>query len=506
MSRTRRALHGFITDFGSQIVLTLANFALAPLILKLTSPIQYGFWLTALSILSYVGLVDIGLGLALTQAIAVRSASGDEALNRVISTGFLAFCCAGLILAGIALPIAGFIPRWFSIPQGDALPVIQAYRVAVLASALALPCGVYSGVVNGFQRLATDNLVRSSVTLASLVLTVVLLWLGCGLLALALSTLFSVVVSAILAAYWAKRYFPKLRISLSLANWKDFRGLIGFGGYFQLGRIANTVALNSDSVIISGALGAGAVTPYVFTSKIANLLSFTLASKLPAAVFPAMAQMYAANEHDRMRIALLRLAGYSTRLAVIGATVCALCNHQFVSLWVGENQYGGRTLTAVFCYWVLQDTINRGTASALYATGKLKWWAFSSLAEAMLNLGFSLLLVRNFGLVGVALGTSIGKTFTMAWLIPWQVCRTLRLPIRQYLLQGIATPALLSLPSVAAASGAALLIPETLGWVRLFGIGMLAMLANALLFEGLEFARAPKASVATFRALFKPGL
>jgi len=309
MSRGRRAFLGFASDTLGQLLLTLAGFAMAPLILGHISAALYGFWLTALSILAYLGLIDAGLGLALTRAIAAHAGQvNDSRLNQLISSAFFAFCVAGLIFAGAGLSISAWIPDWFGIPAHDAPAVVRAFRVVVVASALALPCSVFSGITCGFQRMAIDNLTRTGVALAALLLSCVLLFLGWGLMALAASTLFSVLATAMLTGYWALQYHPGLQLRMHLVSRQELRALVSFGGYFQLGRVANTVALNSDSVVISSVLGAQSVTPYVFTSRLATLFSITLASKMPIASLPAMSQMYAARDFPRLQSALIRLS------------------------------------------------------------------------------------------------------------------------------------------------------------------------------------------------------
>lgn len=492
MSRTRRAIFGFATDTGGQVLLTLANFALTPLILKETSQAQYGFWLTALSVLSYLGLMDMGLGVALTRAIAGESRQSNEAkINSQVSTAFFTFCGAGLFFALIGFGFSFFIPEWFGIPSADSPAVLQAFRIVVVAGALALPSSVFSSVLCGFQQMSVDNILRTAVAASALLVSLALLWAGLGVQALAISTLFTVIATGALSGWWALRCFPGLKLRPTLVNKANLRSLLQFGGYFQLGKVANTVALNSDSVVISGIMGAQHVPIYALTSKLATLFSFTLANKLPTAVFAAMSQMFAQREFDALRSTYLRLSVYAMRLAIVGATICALGNRDLVTLWVGGDQYGGAALSAIFCYWVLQDTLSRGTASAIFATGQLRGWAFVCLAEAVLNLGASLVLVKQYGLIGAALGTAIGKTLTSAWLTPLLVCRSINITLRHYSWVGVFQPIIRSLPAVALTVIIYWMLPETATWWKLAVLAIAAVFSNLVVFEGIAIARNP---------------
>jgi O-antigen/teichoic acid export membrane protein len=502
MSRGRRAILGFASDTAGQGLLTLAGLAMAPIILHHVTAELYGFWLTALSIVAYLGLVDVGLGLALTRAIASHADRADaHRLNQLISTAFFAFCLAGLVFSAVGFALSAWIPGWFAIPPQNAQEVIRAFRVVIVASACALPCSIFSGINCGFQQMAADNLSRTAVALLAILVSCLLLYLGWGLMALAASTLFSVLATAGMTARWALRCHPGFQLRLGHFSRKDLKALVSFGGYFQIGRIANTVALNSDSVVISSVLGAHAVTPYVFTSKLATLFSITLASKMPTAAMPALSQMYAIRDYPRLQAAFVRLTGYAVRLAICGATVCALGNRDFVTLWVGSSQYGGLALSAVFCYWVLQDTISRGTAGALYASGELRAWAWICLLEAALNLGFSLFLVRDYGLLGVALGTAIGKTLTTAWLIPILICRSMHLRVGSYLFEGYIKPALRCLFGVLVVVVIFTWQTGEPSWWRLILLGGAVFAVNVAAFEGIQFARDPTAAMAALRGL-----
>jgi hypothetical protein len=59
--------------------------------------------------------------------------------------------------------------------------------------------------------------------------------------------------------------------------------------------------------------------------------------------------------------------------------------------------------------------------------------------EAVANLGLSLVLGRRYGMVGVALGTTVPITINTLFLIPAYVCRISRIDYLEYLRMGIRT-------------------------------------------------------------------
>jgi O-antigen/teichoic acid export membrane protein len=97
-SRAQKALLGFVSDLGGMIALTIITFIAAPIILELTSQTLYGFWVTTISILGYLALTDLGLGMSLTRFVASMAFKGDSKnLNGIINTAFFTFCGIGLV-------------------------------------------------------------------------------------------------------------------------------------------------------------------------------------------------------------------------------------------------------------------------------------------------------------------------------------------------------------------------------------------------------------------------
>jgi len=490
-SRSKQAVMGFVTDFGGQVLLTVANFIAVPFILRFTSSSLYGFWVATLSVLGFLALTDLGLGISLTRLIAGsdRKEEGTGDPGGVVSTAFYAFCVVGLLFLGLGLGMAPYIPGWFKISPGDAGDVVTAYKIAIFSGAISLPLSTFGSILFGFQKMAVGNTIRNVFSVTSVVLLIGLLFLNVGLVALPLSTLFTVVTVGLGNFIYVRKNYPKARVCFPLANKKDLKRLISFGGYFQLGRIANIVTSSTDSMVIAGVLGATHVTPYSVTSKLPVTFNTTVATKVPIAVFPAIAQMYAQGEEGKVRASFLRLAEYSIRFAVIGCAVTLLANQQFVSLWVGPSYFGGVALNLVFTYWVLQSTLIHGIGVVVYAIGDMRNWVFMSIAEAALNLVFSLLLVTPLGLVGVALGTSIGKTLTTGWYTPYWICKKIDLPVHSFLYKGIFRPIVISLPSALSAIVVAYFLSVDLGWLRIIFIGVTAVVVNFISFEGIRLFR-----------------
>ena len=79
----------------------LTSFLLVPLTINYLTPVNYGIWLTLYSIISWFGLLDIGLGNGLRNKFAESIASGDKIAARTyLST---AYAMLGMIMAAACM-------------------------------------------------------------------------------------------------------------------------------------------------------------------------------------------------------------------------------------------------------------------------------------------------------------------------------------------------------------------------------------------------------------------
>jgi O-antigen/teichoic acid export membrane protein len=483
-NRTKKALLGIASDTLGMIALTGVTLLATPLILDLTSETLYGFWIATGSILGYLALADLGIGMSITQLVSSKSPSqGDESLNKIANSGFFLFICLGILFLIFGLSFSGQISTWFGIPLESSSAVTKAYLIAVISGALALPLSAFSLILVGLQQMGLVNVYKTITAVLGIILSLVLLRLNIGLISLPLSTLFVIIANSSISYFYLKKFFPELVISWKFYDKIVVKKLLSFGGFFQLGRIANTVALSTDSILIAVVLGSSLVPIYSFSAKLPILLGVTLASKIPVAIFPAMTNMFANNEYEKLTALFRRLTFFAVRTAFLFGVILYIVNHKFVNLWVGEAFFGGYALNVTLILLAILDTFIRGITSFIYASGDLKKWTLVSMFEAISNLVLSIILINYWGLFGVALATLISKGITTGALTPILICNVLKVPKRSVLVEMILPATYKSLPSwfLAVYLMEGHLFQENLVWMCV--VLVLVVLVNFVMFE-----------------------
>jgi O-antigen/teichoic acid export membrane protein len=484
MSRKKSAFLGFLYDLGGTSVLQIVTFVATPLYLNYTSGEVYGYWLTIGSVLSWLYLSDFGIGMALSRsAITAIEAKDKDLFNELIRGALILFSFTAIIFLIVGICLSGFFINWFNIKPEYLNSFRFTYFVTIAAGALAFPLSVFSASIEAFQKISFNRMVTSGSALLGIAIVLILLHLDFGLVAFSLGMFITVFSGAFVSFFYFRKLCPDFKL-LPLKLTKTVIGkLVKFGGYFQIGKLANIVALNTDNIIIASFLGATLVSSYTFTSKLALLFSVTLISKIPLALFPGISQLVDQKNSEALKKNFISLFRIVMRIGIVSSLFVFIVNEKFISAWVGSDSYAGDLLSFVWIYMIFFDSIIRGVSIFIFSFGDLKGWAIASLAETILNISMSLLLIDKLGLVGVAVGTAISKTITTGIYTPLFLRKKLGLNISEVTRDVVLPTILRSLPGVFVLLIISRINFDVNEWVWMSCIGILTLLGNFLFFE-----------------------
>jgi len=134
--------------------------------------------------------------------------------------------------------------------------------------------------------------------------------------------------------------------------------------------------------------------------------------------------------------------------SILCGSVAIYWARDFFRLWIGlpySEPVGYPTVASLFYLLIVGSMVSvpqRIGYQVLFAVCKHKLLACLFMIEGASNLLLSLVLVRSYGLVGVALGTLIPAVMIQGFLQPIFVCRVLEISLGAYLRQVMLPPLL----------------------------------------------------------------
>jgi O-antigen/teichoic acid export membrane protein len=410
--RTIKAKRNIVGLFVLRAVSTLTNFLLVPLTLHYLNPTRYGIWLTLTSIVTWVNVLDIGLGTGLRNKFAEAVARGEHELARsYVSTSyaFISLFALGAVL--IFWVINPFL-HWAAIlntPQEMNPELRSLALVAFTCFFLRVVFSLIGTILVADQRPAMNNMLDVLVNVLALGVVFLLtrsvdsslFWVGSSI------SIITAVVPLTANIWYFRRKYVKYLPSLKYVKVEYARELMGLGIKFFIIQMAGIFIFASSNIIITQFFGPAEVTPYNIAFKYygAAAQAFLM---IITPFWSAYTDAYTRGDTGwiiRTNKKLRQIWGWQ----VAAVVVMTLASPYVYRLWVGESVRIPWLLSMFMGAYVLIVAWSNIFAYFINSTGKLRLQLWVAVGVAVVNIALSVLLARNLGLgsTGVVLATCL---------------------------------------------------------------------------------------------------
>ena len=446
----------------------------------------YGLWMLAASIVAYFPVLDLGYAGAMDRFIAHYRAKRDaQAINEIASTLVVIFAAIGCVAMVIVVVVALNAGRLFTLSSEQVFPAQVVMLLVGLQFAIGLPFAVYGGVVNGFQRTYLNAVVGIVVALAVAAVNVAVLMMGGGLVELVAATTVTRMLGYIAYRLNGYRVFPMLRVKYSSFRRERLREVTGFSVYVLLQNGSNKINYATDPVLIGMFVSTAAVAVWTVAQRLADMV-LRITNQLNDVLFPVVVECNATQRDDRMRELLVQGTKLSLGLAVPFAGILALLAGTVVTVWVGPQFSESVPLVQILVVIVLVRVGTATAATVLKGGGHHRLLAWSNSAAALANIVLSVILLKLYGLPGVAVATLIPIVARSVTVVVPRACKRVNVPVRVFLMTAV-WPSLW--PAALALGGLAFVRGEAHSLLDCVLYGAVTASLYAVLFFGIAIGR-----------------
>lgn len=442
-----RIARNILANWGGLAFSTLISFLLAPYILHKLGDAGYGVWMLTISLTGYLGLLDLGIRSSVVRFVAKYKASSDYAsLNQVVNTALVAFSLAGLLslLLGSILGVAA--DSVFNIPHS--LENQATWVIIIISATLAFSFGtsVFASTLVGIERFDLLNLATILATLLRAGLILLVFPVKANLVCLGVLTLVSSLVSCVLIVYFALRHIPELKINLRLSQSRTLKRIFDYGIFSFLIIVATRVSYYSDNTVI-GIFGSAEQITYFAIGAISVEMLRRVVNSLTSVIMPLASGLESRGSQESLQRLLTIGTKYSFLLILPMSTILLVMGKTLLGVWMGPA-YAARSYLILVVLLVPQiySLSQFTTEEVLLGTGRHKLYSFVVVAEAISNLTLSIILIKPYGILGVALGTSLPIILFRVLLSPIFVVRIRGTSFLRYLKESLLLPLAISIP------------------------------------------------------------
>jgi len=425
------------------LVVMGCQFLLVPITLHALGTEAYGVYALALSVLGFLGLLELGAGTAATKYAALARGDGDIASrNRALST-LLAVSLASSVLAVVlVVALALLFPRMFPIPQElRRISVIAVLLLGARSAILAWPAGVFRSSLIGDNRIPTANNVQIITNIGLTITTWVFLRMGWGLLGVAASALIWFAVEAASYVVLCRWLISDFHLSLRSFDRTLLRSVASLSFSQLLMTVSGLILLRTDPIIVGSFLPIAAVGQYGVALKISENV-FQLAKQYVNALSPTVARLHGAGDVAGLQALFIRASRHSTIVA--GALIVGIVpwSDRLLVAWVGDAMLPAAPVMAILSLAMALCTWQMVVSNFLtYTNQHMKTVRFTTISTVV-NIVASLWLVRRLGLAGVAMGTLVSVVLVDVLYATWLGCRTMQTAWAHYWWYGPGRPAI----------------------------------------------------------------
>ena len=409
---------------------------------------DYGLWMLAASIVAYFPILDLGFNGTLERFVAhYRTRREPQAISEIASTLVLMFAGLGLVALAIIAGIAWNLGSLFELDPERARTGGLIMMLVAAQFAFGFPFGVFGAVVNGFQRTYLNAIVGVGVSLAVVAVNVLVIEAGGGLVTLIAALTATRMVGYFAYRMTAYRVFPLLRIRPSLFHWSRVREMAQFSVFMLVQDASSRVNYAAHPIVIAAFLSTGAVAVWTVAQRLADVV-LQLTNQLNYVLFPVVVDCDTAQRDSRLRDLLLQGTRLSlaTTLPVAGSLI--LLAEPVVTGWTGPEFRSAAPVLQLLTLVVLVRVGSATAGTILQGAGHLRLLSTSNLAAAIVNIVLGVMLVRTYGLPGVAIATLVPLLVRACAILIPVACRRVGVSLAAFVASAIwpaAWPAVIAL-------------------------------------------------------------
>ncbi len=396
-----------LASWGDHLVGILIGLFLMPYVLTTVGDAQYGLWLFICSFAGYSGLLNLGFGETVSRFVAHHHAKNEiTKINQVVSvigTVYLGMSTVLIGLAGLLAWLAPWLYDWGTTSITEVRWVIVLLGANVAVGMLG---SVFGGVIIGLQRIDLERGFRTISGIGRLVMTVFLLQREHALVTLATIFLLTTLIENVGYLTVVFRQLPGLRFGRQYLSRETFRECFGFSMFALLENLASRLIDATDTIVIGVMLGTRYIIPYFVAHRLMTVIVQPL-QMIGSIVMPRGAELGANQHDDNLRVLVQKGLGVSFLLTAgffIGAW---FFGGVVLETWLDRSYEQSHLILLILLGAQVVATPIHVLRGVLFGMGHVKVPALFYFVEAILNLVLTLILIKPFGVVGVALGTAI---------------------------------------------------------------------------------------------------
>lgn len=401
---------GAILTYTTQFLSIAISFVYVPIMLSKLGQTEYGLYALVQSIISYLQMSEMGLGVTATRYNAKYIAEGDREGQKAINGMFLKiYVGIAAICALLGAILYMFLDNIYYDYSADSIALIKRlFIIALINLVIVLFSHIFNSIITAYEKFIFLKLITLIQTILAPLGMLTVLYMGAGSVGMLwVTTALSLLLGLTEAFYCIKKF--GICFSFKARDPALFRTIFSFTIFVFINSMANQLMNNSDKVVISIVMTEAAVAVFAivmqfhtYAYNFANVLSgfylprFTKGLAKEEKITPALIDDLCRTGRIQVLIAGLIFGGF---LAI---------GKPFILRWVGPDYNEAYVLTVIVLVTEVIGAAQSMFNSLMQAMNLHKMRALLSICVASFKIVLTVIFTKQWGLFGCAVAFFIG--------------------------------------------------------------------------------------------------
>lgn len=402
--RSKQAAKNVLSTILLQLIIALTGIYIPQLMISTYGSDINGVVSSITQFITYLGLVEAGIGSATMVALYVPLANNDKkAINGVMRASRDFYYRSAAIFAALVVGLA-FLYPFFLTEDLDASMV--SWMILVLGGSSFIDyvfLGKYRMLLTANQKGYIYTLIQSVATILNSLITIVMIEFKMDILLVKSVATLMYLLRCPVVYYFIKKYYPYL-------NYKEQPNKDALRQRWSalLHQITGVIVNNTDIVVLTVALKNFAeISVYTVYNLIINSL-VSLVESFCNGLSAGFGEVLALNDKELLKKSYSSYEYFYYMIMFIAYTCLGILFIPFIQIYSKNftDAVYVRPFTAIlFTCMALCRGIRTPALTMVIAAGQYKETRNAAVLEAVINIGVSLMLVRKYGINGVLIGT-----------------------------------------------------------------------------------------------------
>lgn len=399
---------GAILNYVLILLNTVVGLVYIPYMLRMMGQSEYGLYSLVSSVISYLTILDLGIGNAIIRYTAKYRAEGKvKEQYELFGMFFILYLIIGIVALGTGVGLYCNVDVIFAQTMSS-LELNRArlmILILVFNLAITFPMSIFSSILTAYEEFIFPRIINILRILLNTIIMVVLLHYGYRAVAMVIvQTVFNILTLIINYIYC--KYNLKIQLIFNKFKWGLLKEVSVYSFWILLNVIMDKLYWSTGQFVLGAISGTIAVSVFAVAIQFQSMyMQFSTA--ISSVFLPKITSMVS-KDCSNQELSLLFIKTGRIQYIIMCFIMCGFIvfGKPFIILWAGKEYLEAYVITVLFFVSLVIPLIQNIGITILQAKNQMKFRSILYICIASVALVFEILLSKHMGIIGCAIAIS----------------------------------------------------------------------------------------------------